>query len=195
MVLPSASACSGCLLPGAEGLPAPADLYKNDLNPDVRLPEKAKKYKELIQPEIIIDLIKDTDIELPVLLAMWLSFSISEIKGLTKSKCISCDYMTNVEVEVRLNDGPVKKENAKNHYRTRRHRIPPYVKELIDRVKVDNIIDDYFYSILNPEEKTPLKELPEEIRNILESNVSDELYEALMEYMQHEMQHKAKKVP
>ena len=34
------------------------------------------------------------DIELAVLLAMWLSFTQSEIRGLTKSKSIDGDYIT-----------------------------------------------------------------------------------------------------
>ena len=114
--------------------------YKKGLNLDIHLPPKTKKYKDLIPPETIWSIIKGTDIELPVLLAMWLSFTMSEIKGLTKSKSIKGNYITITEVVVSLNDGPLRKENAKNYYRNRRHRIPPYIAELIEQVDSDIIV-------------------------------------------------------
>jgi len=56
--------------------------YDVDINfSKIRLPEKHKKIKELIHPEVIMDIIKDTNIELPVLLAMWLSFSASNTRA------------------------------------------------------------------------------------------------------------------
>lgn len=114
--------------------------YKSELNLNVTLPQRTRTFKELIPPQIILQIIKGTDIELPVLLAMWLSFTMSEIKGLTKSKSINGNYITIREVLVKINSGPVKKENAKNYYRNRRHRIPPYIRELIEKVDGDVIV-------------------------------------------------------
>lgn len=246
--------------------------YKKGINLDIHLPPKTKKYKDLIPPETIWNIIKGTDIELPVLLAMWLSFTMSEIKGLTKSKSIKGNYITITEVVVSLNDGPLRKENAKNYYRNRRHRIPPYIAELIEQVDgdiivpmpsstiykkwcrildknnlphmtfhdlrhenasimamlkipdkyaqerggwktdkimkdvythtfseeraaADNIVDNYFVGIINPEAKKSQELLPNDIIKILQTGNPDGWFDALLEYMQHEMQHGTKKVP
>ncbi|WP_368377854.1 site-specific integrase [[Clostridium] symbiosum] len=246
--------------------------YKKGINLDIHLPPKTKKYKDLIPPETIWNIIKGTDIELPVLLAMWLSFTMSEIKGLTKSKSIKGNYITITEVVVSLNDGPLRKENAKNYYRNRRHRIPPYIAELIEQVDgdiivsmpsstiykkwcrildknnlphmtfhdlrhenasimamlkipdkyaqerggwktdkimkdvythtfseeraaADNIVDNYFVGIINPEAKKSQELLPNDIIKILQTSNPDGWFDALLEYMQHEMQHGTKKVP
>lgn len=99
----------------------------------IRLPQRERKFKELIPPETIMKVVAGTSIELPVLLAMWLSFTMSEIRGLTKSKSIDGDFLTIQEVIVDVENNPVKKSIAKNPYRNRRHRIPPYIRELIEK--------------------------------------------------------------
>ena len=115
--------------------------YRKDIDfEEISLPQVAPRNPELIPPEIIFDIIKDTDIELAVLLAMWLSFSQSEIRGLTKSKSINGDYITIREVIVDGKDGPVKKEIGKNKYRNRRHKIPARIKELVDKVEGDVLV-------------------------------------------------------
>lgn len=107
--------------------------YMPDLNCSVKLPEKEEKIKELLPPEILFDLVKDTNIELPVLLAMWLSFSMSEIRGLTKSKSIRNGYLVIEEVVVDVQNKPVRKDKAKTRTRTRKHKIPPYIQKLIEQ--------------------------------------------------------------
>ena len=97
----------------------------------VRMPEKQKIIKEVLPPEIIFDAVKGTSVELPVLLAMWLSFSMSEIRGLTKSKSINGDYITIRETVVDVAGKVITKDAAKEYERIRRHRIPPYIKTLI----------------------------------------------------------------
>ena len=96
--------------------------------------------KELLPPEVIFNVVCGTKIELPVLLAMWLSFTISEIKGLTKSKSIQGNYITIVEVVVHVAGEDIAKKQAKEFTRTRRHRIPPYIKKLIDNVQTDQLV-------------------------------------------------------
>jgi integrase len=71
---------------------------------------------------------------------MWLSFSMSEVRGLTKSKSISGDYLTIREVIVDVDGKPYKKDMAKNPTRNRKHRIPPYIKSLIDKVDGDALV-------------------------------------------------------
>lgn len=115
--------------------------YRNDINYDViSLPQIAPHYKELLTPDVIFDIVRGTDIELPVLLAMWLSFTMSEIRGLTKSKSIDKNYITIKEVIVSKTGGEVRKEIAKNKYRNRRLEIPDYIKRLIDEVEDDIIV-------------------------------------------------------
>lgn len=115
--------------------------YRKDINFDeISLPKVPPRIPELLPPEIIFEVIKGTDIELAALLAMWLSFTVSEIRGLTKSKSINGDYITIREVVVDGENGPVRKDIGKNEYRNRRHKIPPYIKQLIDEVQGDILV-------------------------------------------------------
>ncbi len=115
--------------------------YRKDIDySSIVLPKKEKIFKDLISPDVILKVVKGTEIELPVLLAMWLSFTASEIRGLTKSKSISGNYVTIVEVLVDGANGPVRKSLAKNKTRNRRHRIPPYIKTLINRIDGDVLV-------------------------------------------------------
>lgn len=121
-------------------LTAVLSLYHPKLNTDVKLPAKINNMKELLPPEVIFNVVRGTKIELPVLLAMWLSFTISEIKGLTKSKSIQGDYITIVEVVVHVGGKDISKKQAKEFTRTRRHRIPTYIQQLIDNVQTDQLV-------------------------------------------------------
>lgn len=115
--------------------------YRKDIDfEEVTLPKAVKKQKELIDPEIIMEVIKGTDMELPVLLAMWLSFTASEILGLTKSKSLKGNVLTITEVVVLGKDGYIRKEMAKNEYRNRSHVLPDYILKLIDAVETDVIV-------------------------------------------------------
>lgn len=111
--------------------------YHPSLNCNVKLPARERKIKELIPAETIFEIVKGTDIELPVLLAMWLSFSLSEIRGLTKSNSISNGYIVIHDVIVDVDGTPTRKEKAKAFTRIRKHRIPPYIQTLIDNTDPD----------------------------------------------------------
>lgn len=113
-----------------------------DEKDEIILPLKQRRFHELITPDVIFDLVRDTNIELPVLLAMWLSFSMSEIRGLTKSRSLRGDCITIVEVIVDVDGKPVRKAIAKNDTRNRRHKLPPYIRDLIDRVPGDIIVPE-----------------------------------------------------
>lgn len=114
--------------------------YRKNQPFSVVLPQHKSTVNELSSPETIYNLFKGTDIELPVMLAMWLSFTMSEIRGLTKSKSIKGDYIYIEEVTVKAKQGDVTKKIAKNTVRNRMHRIPPYIKELIDKVETDVLV-------------------------------------------------------
>ena len=117
--------------------------YRPDINTaQIELPMCLERVVELPPAEKVIHMIKGTDIELAVLLAAWLSFSLSEIRGLTKSKSISADgnYIRINEVMVNVDGKAITKEIAKNPTRNRKHRIPDYIKSLIEKVDDDYIV-------------------------------------------------------
>lgn len=128
----------------------------------VEFPKTPRRIRTLPLPEEIFAAVKGSKIELAVLLAMWLSFTESEIRGLTKSRSIDGDYITIREVMVQIGGEDVRKEMAKEETRNRRHRIPPYIKNLIDQVEGDVLVP-YIPSVLLRNLKRLLREagLPE----------------------------------
>lgn len=114
--------------------------YLPDKTFRVDLPKKARRIRSLPLPEEICKAVHGTDIELPVLLAVWLSFTMSEIRGLTKSKSIDGDYITIREVLVNVGGVDTRKELAKEISRNRRHRMPEPIKKLINEVDGDIIV-------------------------------------------------------
>ena len=57
-------------------------LYGVKLDLHVTLPPQKPKFKELPSPLEVIQMIRGTEVELPCLLALWLSLRISEVRGL-----------------------------------------------------------------------------------------------------------------
>lgn len=103
------------------------------------LPEIKRKPVQILPAEDVYKAVNGTDIELPCLLAMWLTMSISEIRGLTKSKSIRNGQITIIETVVDIKGRPIRKEGGKEIERTRIQNIPPYIQSLIDKVDGDVI--------------------------------------------------------
>ena len=103
------------------------------------LPELKRKPIQILPAEVIYDAVKGTPIELPCLLAMWLTMSISEIRGLTKSKSIRNGQITILETVLDIKGEVIRKEGGKEAERTRVQDIPPYIQNLIDNVEGDII--------------------------------------------------------
>jgi len=114
--------------------------YHKDLDTDIPLPEVKRKIPVMIAPETLFPVIIGSSIELPCLLAMWLSLSASEIRGLTKSKSIEGDRLIVRETVVNVKGKAVRKEGGKEVTRTRALQLPPYIKKLIDQVEGDIIV-------------------------------------------------------
>lgn len=108
----------------------------------IDFPKTPRRIRTLPEPAAVYAAVKDTRMELPVLLAMWLSFTESEIRGLTKSKSIDGEYITIREVLVPVGGIDVRKEMAKEETRNRRHRMPLRIRELIDQVEDDVIVPE-----------------------------------------------------
>lgn len=107
---------------------------------DIKIKEEMQKVPHILTPEEIIPVIKGTAIELPCLLAMWLSFTMSEIRGLTKSKSIVGDKIIITETVVDIDGKPMRKDDGKEEKRTRALQLPEYIKQLIDKVEGDVIV-------------------------------------------------------
>ena len=154
----------------------------HEVNPDldtrVRLPEIKRKPVLILTPAEVFNAVKGTEIELPVLLSMWLSFSMSEIRGLTKSKSIHNGQITVYDTIVDIGGNPVRKTGGKEATRTRTLAIPPYIQGLIDNVDGDIIvpasaasITNRFYRLLN---KAGLPHIPfHRLRHINMSVMAD----------------------
>lgn len=59
----------------------------------IRLPQKTRTFKSLPDAETVIELFRGTDIEIPVLLAVWGGLRMSEIQGIRR-KDIAGDILT-----------------------------------------------------------------------------------------------------
>ena len=117
--------------------------YRSGINWDAfELPAVKARAVQLPEADAIIDAVLGSDIELPVLLAMWLSFGMSELRGLTKSTSLSKDgkYITVDKVMVVVGGKDVEKAEAKNPARNRKHRLPEYIQQLIKKVPGDRIV-------------------------------------------------------
>lgn len=106
---------------------------------DVKLPKAAPRFLELPEPDAVMAAISGTDIELPCMLALWLSLSMSEVRGLKYSSIRhGCIYIDQVVVDV---DGrPVEKKRAKTETRSRMLALPP---ELLDLIRERTAFDAY----------------------------------------------------
>lgn len=124
-------------------LSAALNYFDVDYNPrKITLPKVPKKIVDLPDPALIIPAIQGTDIELPCLLAMWLSLSESEIAGLTKSESLidGGKYLAVQNVVLYINGKPVPKNTAKADTRVRVLRLHPYLLDLINAVDTDRIV-------------------------------------------------------
>lgn len=120
-------------------------------------PEVKRKVIRLPDPALVVRAVQGSPVELPCLLAAWLSLSMSEIRGLTKSRSLMGGklYVTDTVVRVRANTSPkekaseslkkrpyedVRKEGGKEEERSRVLSVPDYLSSLINQVPGDVIV-------------------------------------------------------
>lgn len=97
---------------------------------EAKRPAPRKQIVTLMEPDAIIRLVSGSDIELPVLLAMWLSLSVSEIRGLTVDS-VRGDTLVVSGAVVDVDGVPTYKKSNKAYSRTRALHIPPRIMKLI----------------------------------------------------------------
>ena len=95
-----------------------------------KLPPVPRKVKELPEPSAVMAAVVGSSIELPCLLAMWLSLSMSEIRGLTCSSVHDGALFVR-QVLVDVGTEAVLKQSGKTATRLRKLDLPPYLSRLI----------------------------------------------------------------
>ena len=107
--------------------------YHPDFHYNVTLPAKKKKIKDLPSPEAVLTAVKGSDIELPVLLAMWLSLRMSEVRGLRKQDITADGHIILNQTKLYFCNTEYVRENTKTEKSTRKLRLPQYIMNLIDQ--------------------------------------------------------------
>jgi integrase len=120
-------------------LAAMLNTYRPEMRLRTRLPAPIKKFKELPSAQSLFDAVRGKEIELAALLAMWLSFSMSEIRGIKKAD-IKDGILTLNRVIVDVDGKPLEKKAMKAYERSRRHVAPPYIMSLIDKCPGEYIV-------------------------------------------------------
>jgi len=110
-------------------LPAVKAVYPQ-FSPRIKLPRYQRQIRDYPEPAVILNAIRGTDIELPCIMAMWLSFTVSELKGL-KYKDIKDGFITIHRTNVHIDGYDYVKERAKTATRLRRLKIPKYIADLL----------------------------------------------------------------
>ena len=96
----------------------------------VTLPAKRRIVRDIPGAKDVIRAVRGTDVELPAMLAMWLSLRMSEIRGI-RYKDISHGVLTIRQTIVRGENGDCVRDQTKTYGSTRRLTIPKYIKDLI----------------------------------------------------------------
>ena len=114
---------------------------------NVTLPSREQKFKDLPEPKEVIQAIQGTDIELPCLLALWLSLRMSEVCGIKYSD-ISGNILTIQRTIVTFDGHHVEKNQTKTYSSTRQHVLPDRIMELINQCKeTADSDDDYIITL------------------------------------------------
>ena len=98
----------------------------------VKLPRVQRTLKRLPDPEQALELVRGSSIELPCLLALWLSFRRSEVLGLRCSS-VRDGYIYIDQVVVYVDGKHVAKPDAKTAQSKRKRLLPGYLVELIEK--------------------------------------------------------------
>ena len=100
---------------------------------NITLPAKQPIIKELPPADAVLKMIRGTEIELPCILAMWLSLRISEVRGLQFGD-IKDGVLTIQRSKLNLGDKDVVRNLNKTYNSTRRLVVPSYIQMMIDAV-------------------------------------------------------------
>lgn len=106
-------------------------VFAPEMYINTTLPKVQKKIKQLPEVQEVLQAVIGSDVELPCLLAMWLSMRLSEIRGAKKSD-IKNGILTIHEVIVMVNNEDVVKSQTKTVESTRQLQVPAHIMRLIE---------------------------------------------------------------
>ena len=108
---------------------------------NITLPAKKPVIKQLPRPEDVFQAIKGTEIELPCLLAMWLSLRMSEVRGLKFTDVVDGNIIVQ-RSKLYVNGEDIVREINKTYNSTRILKVPEYILNLIE-LKKDKAENEY----------------------------------------------------
>lgn len=117
-------------------LTASVAMYMPDFVFRTTLPAKEHKVKDLPSPKQIIDAVKGTDVELPAMLAMWLSLRMSEVRGIRYKDITKNGILTIRNVRIAM-AGQIEKEKTKTFHSTRQLVLPERILNMIGEGESD----------------------------------------------------------
>lgn len=126
-------------------LSAALGMFLPDLTLHTTLPAKQHKIKHLPDAVEVIRAVQGEEIELPVMLALWLSLRISEVRGL-KFSDIQGNTLTIRSAIVTVDGEHIEKQQTKTHHSTRQLEIPPYIMQLINKAR-ETAEDEYLVTM------------------------------------------------
>lgn len=115
-------------------LSAALAVYLPDFVLRTTLPAKQHKIKDLPNVSEVMQAVRGEKIELPVMLTLWLSLRMSEVRGLRYSD-ISGDILTVRSTIVTIDGEHIERQQTKTYLSTRQLRVPPYILHLIEEAE------------------------------------------------------------
>ena len=118
-------------------------MFEVDINlKSIKLPKVVRKENELPDFDTVFGIVKGDEIELPVLLASWMSLRIGEVCGLQFRDVDEDKKLLNVRRTVILTENGNKvRESCKTEKSTRTLQLPDYILNLIKAVPHENDTD------------------------------------------------------
>lgn len=108
----------------------------------ITLPPVKPKSKDIPTVEQVMSAVIGSELELPCLLAMWLSLRISEVRGLQfRDISKNGEYITIRRAKIQINNGDIVREVNKTTNSTRTNKLPQYLYNLIKKVPHQNDSD------------------------------------------------------
>ena len=104
-------------------------MKENGVSLNLKYPAKKRTIRRLPEPQDVYDVVKGTEIELPVLLAMWLSLRMSEILGI-RYRDIKGGTLIVSNVLLMVDNEAVQRDITKTENSTRALKLPPHILEL-----------------------------------------------------------------
>lgn len=105
-------------------------LYLPDKRIIVTLPAKRNIVRDLPTAQEVVNSVKGKNVELPTLLAMWLSLRMSEIRGI-QYRDITRGILTVRRTVLTVRGEHIVRDQTKTYGSTRRLTLPPYIRNLI----------------------------------------------------------------